>query len=427
MIRLARISLIAVLLLLAFFSLPFWFLAPQVANEGSSERQNVLEYEGVNQQTQGEAPASRRYNLFLTDMELPAMTLVDAGWVTGIGALQKFMHPPAILRWDPARASVDWRLESGSLIGAYADAACRIYLVEGDKLTILNEQTGEVLKRNHLKDMPASGPNAGHMVPIGRKGNQLYLRNHAMRDNLFVYDLLADTFIEERWNLCESGYPFESVYLQQENAFVTFCIDFSYGAQGVLTRLSVESGTSASAEIPTLGADEYMTGNGFALGLDHRAYVVDSDAGALVEIDLYSMQVLDKVNYRRAGKESGWPHQSVPWLLELAASPARAKRWMSRPAVSPDGRYLVVDGGFGIGGGKTTTVWLIDLKSLGRVHEIVLPRSPEAFHFASDSLLYILLQTELPGGSQVMVFDAGSRQSLTLDVPTSGRVLQFLP
>ena len=66
----------------------------------------------------------------------------------------------------------------------------------------------------------------------------------------------------------------------------------------------------------------------------------------------------------------------------LAAKPARAKRWMSQPAVLPEGHYLAVDGGFGLGRGGTTRAWLIDL---------------------------------------------GRQQSLTLDLPTPGQVLQFLP
>jgi sugar lactone lactonase YvrE len=206
--------------------------------------------------------------------------------------MQQVVHPPAILRWDPARAAVDWRLETGSMIGAYMNDEGRIYLVERDNLTILNEQSGEVLSRYQFKDMLASGLSPWQPVPIGLQGNRLYLRNYALRDNLFVYDLQTGMFGEERWNLCESGYPFDSIYLPEARAFVTFCIDFSHGMQGVLTRLSIENGTSASVEIPALGADKYMTGNGFALGLDHLAYVVDSDAGALVEIDLDSMQIL---------------------------------------------------------------------------------------------------------------------------------------
>ena len=427
MIRLTRISSVAALLLLALFSLPFWLPGLQFAREGSAEKQNAAVNENAVMPTQTQAPASKPSNTSFSDPELPAMTLVDAGWVTGSSTMQKVLHPAAILRWDPARAAVDWQLETDPILGAYMDDEGRVYVVEKHRLTILNEQSGEVLSRKQLKDMPASGPNAGQPIPVGRQGNRLYLRNYDMGNNLFVYEMQTGVFSEERWNLCESGYPFDSVYLPEEKAFVTFCIDFSSGMRGVLARLSIENGASASVEIPALGADEYMTGNGFALGPDHLAYVVDSDAGALVEIDLDAMQILRQADYRQASKERGWLQRAVSQLLDLSASPAQAKRWMSQPAVSPDGRYLVVDGGFGAGGGETTSAWLIDLESLRPVKEIELPRSPEAFHFASDSVLYILLQTELPGASQVLVFDLDRQQSLTLDLPTSGRVLRFLP
>jgi hypothetical protein len=170
-----------------------------------------------------------------------------------------------------------------------------------------------------------------------------------------------------------------------------------------------------------------MVGNGFALRSDDLAYVVDSDAGALVEIDLDAMQILRQANYRYESKERGWLPRSVSWLVDLAASPAQAKRWMSQPEVSPDGNHLVVDGGFGIGGGETTSAWLIGLDDLVPVKEIKLPRSPQAFHFASHNLLYILLETEMPGGAQVLVYDLDSQESQILDIPSPGRVLQMLP
>ena len=135
-------------------------------------------------------------------------------------------------------------------------------------------------------------------------------------------------------------------------------------------------------DIHVLGKEDYMMGNGFALGPDSLAYVVDSDAGALVEIDLDSMQILRQVNYRYESKERDWLQKSVSRLVDLAATPARAKRWMSKPEVSPDGRHLVVDGGFGIGSGVTT---LVDLENLVLVKEIKLPKSPQAFHFAIKS------------------------------------------
>lgn len=434
MIQLARIILVSALLLLALFSLPTWLPVIQVAGGGPAKEQNGAAGENVGARqhyrrapSQTQTPAPTPSGPSLGDFELPAMTLVDVGWVSGGGTTQKVLHPPAILRWDPALAAVDWRLEMDSMSGAYVDAEGLIYVLEEHRLTILDGQSGEVISRQQVENVPASGAIAAQLSPVGRRGNRLYLRHHVMQNNLLVYDLQTGDFGAERWSVCEAGYPFDSAYLPGEDAFVTFCLDFSAGMEGILTRLSIQDGTSASVEIPALGEEEYMAGNGFALGRDHLAYVVDSDAGALVEIDLEAMQVIRQAEYRQEGKQSGWLPRSVSWLLDLAASPARAKRWMSQPAVSPGGQYLVVDGGFGIGGGQTTSAWLVDLGSLTPVVEIELPRSPEAFHFASDRVLYILLQTELPGAAQALAFDLDSRQSIILDLPTSGRVRQILP
>ncbi len=421
--RLIRISLIAILLLLSLISLPFWSRGLKITDQGSTEK---LTTAVADPPTKTNKLRSKLSKPSAVALELPKITLVDAGWVTGNSTKQQVVRPPSILHWDPAQTAVDWRLETGSFTGAYMDDEGRIYLMEQHILTILDEQSGEVLIRKQLKDMPESGPNAGQPIPVAQQGNRLYLRNYDLDNNLFVYDLQRGVFDEERWTLCEGGYPFDSVYLTRKNAFVTFCIDFYTGIQGILTRLSIDDETSASVEIPVLGAEEYMVGNGFALGPDDKAYVVDSDAGALVEIDIDSMQILRQANYRRTNKERGRLPRSLSWLFDLAASPARAKRWMSQPAISPDGSYLVVDGGFGVGGGETTSAWLISLENLEPVEEIKLPRSPQAFHFANNYLLYILLETEMPGASQVMVFDLDNQQSRILDVPSPGRVLQIL-
>lgn len=457
MLKLTRISFIALLLLLALFSLPFWLPGLQAVGEGRAESPNAGADESAGLHSKGQAPEADLSGPDLATFELSAVTLLDAGWVTG-STMQQVVHPPAIVRWDPVQDEVAWRLETGDSNGAYIDEeGGRLYLMERFNLqqarlagltpfegegssasgwyhylTILDAESGEVISRTELIDMPILGANAGQLFPIARRGSRLYLRNYAQY-GLYVYDLERGAFVDERWKLCESGYPFDSAHLPDENAFVTFCMNFSTGMQAGLTRLSIDKGTSTSVEIPQLGSADYMTGNGFVVGPGHLAYVVDSDAGALVELDLDTMQILRQAKYRQyrpGGGESSWLQSAVSWLLDLAASPARAKRWMSQPAVSPDGHYLAVDGGFGAGGGDTrdtTSVWLIDLGSLKAVNEIELPGSPQALHFAGDSQLYILLQTELPGTSQAVVFDLESQQSLTLDLPISGRVLQFLP
>lgn len=421
--RLIRNSIIAFLLLLLIISLPFWLQGISISGANIALGRyftsgGLLAKEPL--------PISSPANPSTTTQSSEKITLVDAGLVTGNSPTQEFIHPPAIFRWDPAQSSADWRLETDSIGGAFVDDEDRIYFLEQQRLIILDGQTGEVLSRFEAENMAMSGLIASQSIPIALQGNRLYFRNYNTQGNLFYYDLRTGIFNEERWNLCEGGYPFDSVYLAQNNSFVTFCYDFASGTQGFLTQLSIDDGTTTRVEIPILGEEEYMVGNGFALGPDNKAYVVDSDAGALVEIDLNSMQILRQANYRPAAWEENRLTHSFTWLFDLAATTAHAKRWMSQPVISPDGKFLVVDGGFGIGGGETTSAWLISLETLMPAKEIKLPRSPESFHFTSASMLYILLVTDLAGSSQVMAFDLASQNFQILDVPSQGRVLKML-
>jgi hypothetical protein len=418
-----RNGLIAFLLLLVLISLPFWLQINPNIGDNFAEKQNTA-VGGI--PTQELSSASAQSNPPSAALASSKLILVDAGWFNGSDSTQEILHPPAIFRWDPTRNSADWRFETDSIGGVFVDDEDRIYFLEQQSLIILDGYTGEVLSRLEAKNMAKLGLIASQSFPITRQGNRLYFRNYNTQDNLFYYDLRTGLFNEERWTLCEGGYPFDSVYLAQNNSFVTFCYDFASGTQGLLTQLSIDDGTTTSVEIPILGAEEYMVGNGFAIGSDNKAYVVDSDAGALVEIDLSSMQILRQAKYRQAAPEKSWLSSSIAWLSDLAAKTARAKRWISRPVVSPDGNYLVVDGGFGIGGGVTTSAWLIALENLRPVKEIELLRSPEAFYFTGNSLLYILLVTDVPGNSKVMVFNLDSQNSQIYDVPSPGRVLKIL-
>ncbi len=424
MLRLIRNGLIGFMLLLALISLPFWSRFNPNNGDNFAEKRNTT-VGGV--PTQELSSASAQTNPPSAALASSQLILIDAGWFNESNPAQEIAQPPAIFSWDPARNSADWRFETDSIGGAFEDDEGRIYFLEQQRLIILDGHTGEVLSRLEAKNMAKSGLIASQSIPIARQGNRLYFRNYNTQGNLFYYDLRTGAFNEERWTLCEGGYPFDSVFLAQNNSFVTFCYDFASGTQGLLTHLSIDDGLTTSVEIPVLGPEVYMVGNGFALGPNNKAYVVDSDAGALVEIDLNSMQILRQATYRQVALANNWLLHSISWLSDLAATTVRAKRWMSQPVISPDGNYLVVDGGLGIGGGETTSAWLINLEDLRPVKEIKLPRSPEAFHFTSSGLLYILLVSDEPGNSQVMVFDLDSKNSQILDVPSPGRVIKILP
>jgi hypothetical protein len=354
-----------------------------------------------------------------------------------------------LLQWDLETGAADWEFEIGSITEPYLDGEGRIYIVERlnldqvkaagltkhegsttsgwyTYLTILDGESGKLISRTELVDIPILGENANQLFPAGRLGNLIYLRNYSTY-GLYAFDLEKGAFTEDRWKLCDRGYPLESVFLPQENDFVTFCMDFSTGMHSVVTRLSIDEGSSTSITIPQLGTADYMTGNGFAMGPGHRAYVVDSDAGALVEIDVDSMRVLRTAYYKDAVQPGSWLQRLHAWLLELAASPARAKRWLAEPAISPDGRSLAVDGGLSEQGGASRSVWLVDLESLQASQEIELSGSPHTIRFASNELLYILLQNEGSSTSNdLVVYDLAGDQAYNFSFETRGWLSELM-
>lgn len=422
-----RTTLAAILILLVFLSLPFWLPGAVAARQLTPDRTPTLDLSVDEPDDNPHASFPELTGAALNLENLPAMTLIDAGWVRGASTAQERIHPPAVLRWQPLHSSPDWRVETGHVWDAYQDGQGRLYLAEQDSLIVLDRESSRVIREYEIDQMATGGPNAGHPFPIGRDGDRLYLRNYAAGKNLFVFDLESGTLFDESYSVCEYGRPFESRYLSRERSVVTFCLDFSTGIQGYLTKLMLGDGEQISVQIPSLGTEEYMAGNGFALAGDLLAYVVDSDAGSLVEIDLETMSVQRQARYLPASKAGNGLASFVARLIDLGAAPAHAKRWMSYPAVSPDGRYMVVDGGFLANDGRNSTSWLIDLERLEPIRRIELPRTPVRFQFASESLVYVLLETQHAEQSQVLAYDIESGSSALLDLPTPGRVVQILP
>lgn len=427
MVSFSRRTAGALALLLAFLTLPFWLTEAVVdfQNHPHDSPAAGIRRGKLNDPTEGGTPEQATSSL--TEEDLPALTIIDAGWIRGVSTVQERIHPQSVLRWQPGTRAPKWRLETGHVWGALSDPDDRLYLMEQEQLTVLQAHSGAIRRRYQTGEPPSGGPQAGYPFPIDRIGRLLLLRNHAMYDNLLAFDLSTGMYLSETWSACEYAYPGESVYLPGENAIATFCMDFSSGMQGSLTKLDLDDGRIRSIEMPILGTEDYMVGNGFATAGERLAYIVDSDAGALVEIDLEAMEIMRRTLYRPESGATIGARGLLTWLLDLAAAPAQAKRWSSRPAVSPGGRYLIVDGGFGIGGGATTTAWLIDLRTLGAIERIDLPRSPQGFLFPNSELVYILLETQVPESAQILVYDLETHRSLRLDLPTPGRVTQILP
>lgn len=424
MSRFTRLGL-AVLLLSAFLTIPLWL--PRLLAAGFSTRpQAPLGDDGSAQLSTGAGDGAPP-DTDESDQLDPGVTLIDAGWVTGAGASQERTVSRSVLHWTPGRGSVDWRLETGQIWGSYQDDQRRIYLTGQDKLTILDAETGTILRDYSLDASMQRGPNAGFPFPVGRHADTLFLRNRALDGNLFAFDLDSGAVSSVAWDVCEHGNPFDSVFLAEEDAMVTFCLEFSENVRGYLTRVELNDRTSATVDLPPLGDEEYMVGNGFAVSPDGAAYVLDSDAGSIVEIDLGKMQIARQVSYAGASGSATLLQRLLARVIDLGASSAEAKRWMSFPTISPDGRLLVVDGGFIEGNGSTRTAVLVDLQTLQSVGGIDLPRSPRAFRFVDNSTLYILLEADSPGTTQIISYDIRTGTSTVFNPPAPGRVEGMVP
>jgi hypothetical protein len=357
--------------------------------------------------------------------DLPAAILVDAGWVTGAYNVRNVILPPAILRWQPGQDEADWRVESEQILGSYADGEGRLYYSELKQLNILDADSGTLLSTYRLEGTPTSGLGAVHLVPVGRDGERLYLRNDDALNNLFVFNLAAETFSEESWTLCEQGHQIKTAYLEEQAAFVSLCITYNNEMRSYVTRLSLEDGAMVTLEFAQTGVEDHIAANGFAVESDQRAYVVDSLAGTLAEIDLGTMTISRQASYRLQASQNSPLQGFVQGLLVLAAGTAEAKMPISHPALSPNGRYLAVyDDAFSQASGDRVRV--IDLDSLRVVETIQLPQSVLEIYFASDNWLYILLQGQEDGGSQMAVFDMTSRQVGLYALPEHGWIMAIL-
>jgi hypothetical protein len=412
----------------------------------------ILLQNSVNRSSAQEVAAGSSEKITDEISATPPFIVLNGGWITGSNMNQRVLSFPQVLAWSPAQREPLWAAETGFLFGGLVDSqAGRIYVIEQRRagleklqthifepvqvseqwplsLTILDQESGEVLSHELLGARPVKSSYNSAFEPVAVHAGMLYLMNYGLKNNLFAYDLVKQELSSQSWSICEHGYPSRDVFLV-ERQILTLCKDFSTGLKTWVSATSLSDGEQSSLEIPTLGVEEYQTGNGMALAPNNRLYVLDSDAGAIAEIDLETLEVSRTMNYVEnfTPHEAGLFERLAGWLTDWLAGSASAKRWSAVTALSPDGRWLAVDGGFGRGGGATRTIWLIDLQTLEVAERLSLPETLAFMAFGETGLLYALLE-KAPHHPEIraIAFDVDSGQQTTLTLAMEGRMRDFL-
>lgn len=388
-----------------------------------------------------------------------AFYVLDAGWTTK-SLTQTVLAVPQVLAWSPSQEDPLWITETGFIYGGFRDAETRqIFITEqrnldheslqgvtfkGESYTIrsgwllhlttLDEKTGKVSSRTAL-DLPAYAQAAGgySFHPIGISGDTLYLMNYASRDNLLAYDLTAKDLTGDSWSLCENGYLMQAGFLPaaidlkiagnaSSSRVAAFCVDYSTGMQSWVTLTNLQTREQSSLELPQLGKEDYQTGNGMFTA-NGSVYAIDTDAGVLVEINLDNMQIVQTSHYRDglAQGQSSWLDEVLSWIGNQIAIPAAAKRWTAMTAVSPDGRWLAVDGGFSASQGSSQELLIIDLQSLKATQSFELRQTPSQIIFGSDGQLLALFEKRtLARDIEGVLLNIETGEQQTISVPTHG-------
>ena len=94
----------------------------------------------------------------------------------------------------------------------------------------------------------------------------------------------------------------------------------------------------------------------------------------------------------------------------------------------PDGRWLVVDGGFFASQGANEALLLIDLQTLKAVKSFALGKSPVEIEFGSDGDLLVLFDkrsvtSDIPG----VLLDIPSGEKQAVALPTHGWIRGLMP
>lgn len=424
--NLSRPVLVALVLVLLLLSVPLWL--PSLQTMAASDSNPVK--------------------------EVSTFYVFDGGWITG-SAMQKVLAVPQVLSWSPGKEEVNWQFETGFISGGFRDPATdRIYITEqrsarqksllnltfsGDAmysggkdwimyLTILDGRSGKEISHEVIN---LSGRQAGgaSLHPIGLSGDTLFLMNYSSGSYLFAYDLVTHNVGEQSLSLCEHGYLMQAELLEEPTRVAALCMDYSEGMQSWVTMTDLEGNQQSTLEMPSLGKEGYETGNGIFVA-NGKLFAVDTDAGALVEIDMDTMQVANTSHYRDGldQGQSSLLDDVISWLSKQIVSPAAAKRWMALTAVSPDGRWLVVDGGLGASQGTSKDLILVDLQTLQATRSFEINQTPMLVVFARDGKLLVLFdKRSLAANTSGVLLDVTTAEQQTVSIPTHGWIREIIP
>jgi hypothetical protein len=134
------------------------------------------------------------------------------------------------------------------------------------------------------------------------------------------------------------------------------------------------------------------------------------------------------INYTAAleAKEASFGERLVAWLLKQSAGTAHAKRWFAVSALSPDGRWLVVDGGMDPSLGVDRSLFVIDTQTLQAAQWIELSAAPTVLTFDSQGLLYVFLEKRTTAGfNDVLAIDLASGAQTELTIKMSSSVYEL--
>lgn len=365
--------------------------------------------------------------------------VVDRGHFSGQAEVL-VMAAPQLLAWQPGSDVPLWATEAGFVLDVYADeAGGRLFVLEQRKagenslqdlrympgdtdppseewplvLTQVDPEDGRALAQHTLDivRLPTGVFYSAAMRVLAVNGDEVYLYSFIEGDRLFTYDLKQRAYGEQTWVLCEgNAFPVEVHYNPVASEVYGLCHAYYSGMQAWVTGTSLADGSQWRVDIPALGEEEYMVGNGLVFTLDGRLLALDTDAGALVEIDTETHTLGAVVQYRT--EESA---QAAPWWAQVfGVREAGAKRWFAFTALSPDGRWLAVDDG--IREGDALRFWLIDLANMeAAAVEFKVTGYPLAAMFDAANVLWVMTEKgSSTSGSPVTRFDPASGEQAVL-------------
>lgn len=379
--------------------------------------------------------------------------VLDNGWTAG-SLNQKVLAVPQVFSWSPGEEQANWVSETGFIYGGLRDPETgNIYITEqrnknyesllnisfagdvlyasssdwGMYLTTLNGESGEVLNRVAL-DIPAQDASGASIRPIGISGDTLYLMNYARTKNMFAYDLNKQQMAEVNWSLCEKGYLVKAEFISEPVRVAALCLGHDNGSGAAVTVTNLDTDEQNSIELPILGKEEYQTGNGMFIA-NGSLYAIDSEVGVIVQIDMDTMQIVQTSNYRDSlvQQKSSWTDNLFAWVADQIVSSASAKRFMSITAVSPDGRWLAVDGGAFADNGASNQVLLVDLQTLQATQAFDLEKSPLQMEFAGNESLLVFF--DKPGKTLAtpgVLLNLNTANQQAIAIPTNGWVQSIL-